>query len=139
MMYGRTPFYDKNRRLMFYRIMNSEPQFPPQVFSVKAMECITALLKTNVQMRLGSGPTGAIEIMESPFFADIDFEALLRREIVPPFKPEVSSPLDTTYVPKSFCKMDPTRDSVSEPMPKGQQLNFPEFSYSGDSSTSSKK
>lgn len=139
MMYGRTPFYDKNRRLMFYRIMNSEPQFPPQVFSVKAMECITALLKTNVQLRLGSGPSGAVEIMESSFFADIDFEALMRREIAPPYRPEVSSILDTTYVPKSFFKMDPTRDSVSEPLPKGQQLNFPEFSYSGDSVESASK
>ena len=124
---------------MFYRIMNSEPQFPPQVFSVKAMECITALLKTNVQLRLGSGPSGAVEIMESSFFADIDFEALMRREIVPPYRPEVSSILDTTYVPKSFFKMDPTRDSVSEPLPKGQQLNFPEFSYSGGDTGASER
>ena len=79
MMYGRTPFFDKNRRLMFYRIMNSEPQFPPEVFSLKAVECITALLRANSAVRLGSGPTGAQEIMEHPFFADIDFAALDRR------------------------------------------------------------
>ena len=28
MMAGRTPFYDKNRKLMFYNIINSEPHFP---------------------------------------------------------------------------------------------------------------
>ena len=68
MMYGRTPFYDKNRRLMFYRIMNSEPQFPEGVFSGKATDVVTALLKANTTVRLGSGPTGAREIMEHPFF-----------------------------------------------------------------------
>jgi hypothetical protein len=132
-MYGRTPFFDKNRRLMFYRIMNSEPQFPPEIFSLKAVECITALLRANSAVRLGSGPTGAQEIMEHPFFADIDFAALDRREIEPPFKPDVKGPMDLTYVPKSFSKMDPARDSATEPMPKGQNLNFPEFSYTGES------
>jgi len=129
MMYGRTPFYDKNRRLMFYRIMNSEPQFPEGVFSGKATDVVTALLKANTAVRLGSGPTGAREIMEHPFFADIDFAALDRREIMPPFKPDVHGPMDTTYVPKSFFKMDPTRDSVTDPLPKGQNLNFEAFSY----------
>lgn len=128
-MYGRTPFYDKNRRLMFYRIMNSEPQFPPQVFSLKATDVIIALLKANVAVRLGSGPTGAEEIKGHAFFADIDFAALDRRELPAPFKPDVHGPMDTTYVPKSFCKMDPARDSVSEPLPKGQNLNFEAFSY----------
>lgn len=132
MINGRTPFYDKNRRLMFYKIMNSELQFPPQTFSLKAVDCITALLKTNAQARLGSGPTGAQEIIEHPFFASIDFAALDRREIPPPFKPDVQGLMDTTYVPKSFFKMDPARDSATEPMPKGQSLNFPEFSYTGE-------
>ena len=129
-MYGRTPFYDKNRRLMFYRIMNSEPQFPPQVFSLKAVDVITALLKANTAIRLGSGTSGAQEIKEHPFFADIDFDALDRRELPPPFKPDVHGPMDTTYVPKSFFKMDPARDSVTDPLPKGQNLNFEAFSYS---------
>ena len=28
------------------------------------------------------------EIISQPWFADIDFEALLRKEIVPPYKPD---------------------------------------------------
>lgn len=39
MMHGRTPFYDKNRKLMFYRIINTEPSFPP-TFSPEACTCI---------------------------------------------------------------------------------------------------
>lgn len=42
MMHGRTPFYDKNRKLMFYRIINTEPSFPP-TFSPEACTCIRGM------------------------------------------------------------------------------------------------
>lgn len=67
MMHGRTPFYDKNRKLMFYRIINTEPSFPP-TFTPEACSCIRALLRVNEQERLGSGPSGGREIMECDFF-----------------------------------------------------------------------
>ena len=40
---------------------------------------------------------GANEIMTSPFFGTIDFDALLRHEIVPPFKPDVQNEQDTKW------------------------------------------
>lgn len=73
MMNGRTPFFDKNRKLMFYRIINTEPSFPP-TFSPASCDCIRGLLRVNEAERLGSGPTGAQEIMKTPFFATIDFK-----------------------------------------------------------------
>jgi hypothetical protein len=48
MMHGRTPFYDKNRKLMFYRIINTTPSFPPQ-FSTDACDCIRSLLSVSEQ------------------------------------------------------------------------------------------
>jgi len=94
MMHGRTPFFDKNRKLMFYRIINTEPSFPP-TFSPAACDCIRGLLRVNENERLGSGPTGAEEIMKTAFFSVLDFNALYRREIAPPFTPEVTNEFDT--------------------------------------------
>src|SRR5688572_23782299 len=105
MMHGRTPFYDKNRKLMFYRIINTEPSFPP-TFSPEACSCIRGLLRVNEQERLGSGDTGAREIMNSEFFSVIDFDALLRRELAPPFTPEVVNEFDTKYVPKAYLQAE---------------------------------
>ena len=99
MMNGKTPFYDKNRKLMFYRIINTEPSFPEN-FSPSACDCIRSLLRVNEQERLGSGISGGAEIMKSAFFSVIDFDKLLKREIKPPFTPEVVNEFDTKYVPK---------------------------------------
>ena len=45
------------------------------------------LLDKNRLTRLGSGPTGYLEVVNHPFFAGIDKDALLRREIEPPLRP----------------------------------------------------
>ena len=52
MIYGKTPFYDKNRKLMFYRIINTPPTFPP-AFSDQAVDIITGLLAVKEEERLG--------------------------------------------------------------------------------------
>ncbi len=134
MMHGRTPFYDKNRKLMFYRIINTEPSFPP-TFSPEACSCIRGLLRVNEQERLGSGESGAREIMNSDFFSVLDFDALFRREIQPPFTPEVVNEFDTKYVPKAYLQAE-AKDSFDEPA-KGKKAekneNFEAFTFAGGS------
>jgi serum/glucocorticoid-regulated kinase 2 len=68
------------------------------------------LLRRDPAKRLGSGPSGAQEIMDHPFFASIDFDLLMKREIEPPFKPVVTSEADTTNVANIFTR-ELARDS----------------------------
>ncbi|KAJ1443006.1 kinase-like domain-containing protein, partial [Ochromonadaceae sp. CCMP2298] len=105
MMQGKTPFFDKNRKLMFYRIINTEPSFP-STFSPPACECIRGLLRVNEAERLGCGAAAAAEIKLCPFFSVIDFDALDRREVRPPFAPDVANEFDTKYVPKSYLQAE---------------------------------
>lgn len=134
MMHGRTPFYDKNRKLMFYRILNTEPSFPP-TFSPDAMQCIRGLLRVDENDRLGSGPGGAQDIMNSAFFSVIDFEKLYNREILPPFTPEVQNEFDTKYVPKAYLQAE-AKDSFDEKKPGNKKKDknpvFEQFTFSGD-------
>jgi hypothetical protein len=132
MMNGSTPFYDKNRKLMFYRIMNREPTFPP-TFSSEAQTCITGLLCKRENERLGYGDAGARNLMQTAFFSVIDFEALMRKELAPPFTPEVKGEEDTAYVPDSLLKTE-AKDSFSEPRKKGEAAQkFEAFTFVGDS------
>jgi hypothetical protein len=140
MMHGRTPFYDKNRKLMFYRIINTEPSFPP-TFSPEACQCIRGLLRSDESTRLGSGPRGAEEIKQTEFFRVLDFEALYRRELKPPFIPEVANELDTKYVPRAYLQAEARDSDDGKPAggpnnknKKKQQddLNFEQFTYTGD-------
>eukprot|EP00600_Ochromonadales_sp_CCMP1393_P003680 CAMPEP_0174994864 /NCGR_PEP_ID=MMETSP0004_2-20121128/23875_1 /TAXON_ID=420556 /ORGANISM="Ochromonas sp., Strain CCMP1393" /LENGTH=713 /DNA_ID=CAMNT_0016249153 /DNA_START=54 /DNA_END=2195 /DNA_ORIENTATION=+ len=132
MMQGRTPFFDKNRKLMFYRIINTEPSFPP-TFSPAACDCIRGLLRVNEMERLGSGPTAAKEIMSTAFFSVIDFDALMKRELPPPFKPDVTGELDTKYVPKSYLQAE-AKDSIDESSKKKKDKNptFDAFTFQGE-------
>ena len=132
MMNGRTPFYDKNRKLMFYRIINTEPVFPPQFFSPEAAQCIRGLLTVQETERLGSSEAGARAIMMTDFFSVINFEALDRREIPPPFTPEVVDIMDTRYVPKAFLQAE-ARDSFEAPKKGEAKINFDAFTFAGES------
>lgn len=53
--------------------------------NVYAMRALQGLLNRDPQARLGSN--GGAEIMRHPFFSVIDWDALYRREIAPPFDP----------------------------------------------------
>ena len=130
MMYGRTPFFDKNRKLMFYRIINTEPSFPG-TFSKQACDCIRGLLRVNENERLGSGDNGALDIQKTDFFATIDFDKLYKKEIPPPFHPDVSNELDTKYVPKAYLQAE-AKDSIAEPPKRGDVgANFEAFTFAG--------
>jgi serine/threonine protein kinase len=133
MMHGRTPFYDKNRKLMFYRIINTEPSFPP-TFSPEACACIRGLLRVNEMERLGSGEGFGKEVMNSDFFKVIDFDALFRRELAPPFQPDVANELDTKYVPKAYLQAE-AKDSFDDTKGKKgkEQQNFEAFTFAGGS------
>jgi len=118
MMAGRTPFYDKNRKLMFYNIINCDPHFPP-TFRDSACRVLRGLLIRDPAERLGGGAAGADAIKSHAFFSDIDFEALLAKQIAAPYHPDVHSAVDTKYVPKSYLEAE-AKDSFVAPNPKNK-------------------
>jgi len=101
MMGFKTPFFDKNRKLMFYNIINNEPQWQPH-FSSTATSVLKGLLVKAPQRRLGSGPDGNGEIKGHPFFGPIDWDKLRARELAPPFRPDVKNILDPKFVPRTY-------------------------------------
>lgn len=129
MLTGRTPFVDRNRRQMFKNIMQAEIIYPSHI-SPTARSLISKLLNRDPARRLGGGPNGGRDIMAHPFFEPIDWDKLLRKEIQPPFVPEVSSVDDITNVPEMFQNMA----AVDSPVNKknGEGHHFEDFSYQED-------
>lgn len=117
-------------QLMFYKIIHTEPTFPKEL-SPEARGCCAGLLTVSEVDRLGSGESGAQDIMDTPFFQPIDFSALLEKTLPPPFVPEVRDEVDTKYVPKAYLKAE-AKDSIAEPS-KGEVPNFEAFTFSGES------
>nr|CAD7579018.1 unnamed protein product [Timema californicum] len=54
-------------------------------------DIIAKLLQKDSSKRLGTQESGKGEVMDQPFFRKIDWNALERRELIPPFKPRVVS------------------------------------------------
>lgn len=50
------------------------------------MDIVLKLLDKSRETRLGSGENDFNDIINHPFFADIDKEALLRRQLEPPLR-----------------------------------------------------
>lgn len=101
MIAGLPPFYDKNRSLMYRKILEGELR-KPKVMSDLAFDLCCAFLKRNPSERLGC--TNEQEILDHPYFADWDWAALERKDITPPWVPAVTSPEDTRNISHEFTR-----------------------------------
>lgn len=60
------------------------------------------------EARFGCVGQGVIDVMAHPFFASVDFEALVRRQLKPPFTPEVEDDEDIS----NFEEPEGTDDGI---------------------------
>ena len=94
----------------------------------QAYDIICKLLQRNPQERLGY--KGSDEIKQHPWFSDIDWDAMYRKEVVPPFRPNVKDEMSTEQIDSEFTNQIPT----VTPTPQNAVLTidakaFADFSY----------
>eukprot|EP01136_Pigoraptor_vietnamica_P031307 Opistho-1_new@91705 len=136
MLTGLPPFYDENTNQMYHKILFGDLTFTDEVSS-KARSLITGLLQRDPKKRLGSGRTDAEDVKKHPFFADIDWDELLKKKIKPPWKPQLDSKLDTSNFDPEFTEMTPKDSMVqSSHLSKTVQDQFKGFTYVDDSELS---
>ncbi|KAK8797217.1 hypothetical protein WA158_004427 [Blastocystis sp. Blastoise] len=127
MMVGLPPFYDKNRKTMFTRILSAKLRFPAYV-SANARNLIARLLQRDPALRLGSGPTDAEEIKAHPFFMSVDWKAIEEKRVTPPWIPQLIGDTDTRNFNQkyTYAEVDegtpPTNPNVDYP-------SFDNFDY----------
>jgi serum/glucocorticoid-regulated kinase 2 len=111
MLSGLPPFYDENTDSMYRKILEDPLLFGPEI-GTEARGILTSLLTRDPSRRLGAN--GAAEIRKHPFFGrHLDFKKLLAKEIQPPFKPSVASPVDVSNFDTVFTTEE-AFDSVVE-------------------------
>eukprot|EP00898_Chlorokybus_atmophyticus_P002927 jgi/Chlat1/3635/Chrsp238S03626 len=128
MLTGKPPFYHKNRQKLQDQIAKQKLKLPSYL-SPAAHNILKSLLNKDPAKRLGSGPTGAAEIMSHPFFKPINWKLLGARKIPSPFKPDIDGDRCTANFDETWTKM-PVADSPSE-APAGftDPLADPFFGY----------
>jgi p70 ribosomal S6 kinase len=127
MLTGGPPFTAENRKKTIDKILKSRLSLPAYL-SAEARDFIKRLLKRHVETRLGSGPADADDIKEHAFFRYMNWDSVYRRELEPPFKPNIQSDDDASLFDTKFTEM-PAVDSPCEG-PGPMSLNpFEGFTY----------
>ncbi|KAM4020942.1 RAC-beta serine/threonine-protein kinase [Anomaloglossus baeobatrachus] len=134
MMCGRLPFYNQDHERLFELILMEEIRFP-RTLSPEAKSLLSGLLKKDPKQRLGGGPTDAQEVKEHRFFAPINWQDVNQRKLTPPFKPQVTSEIDTRYFDDEFTAQSitvtpPDRYDNLDALETDERAHFPQFSYS---------
>ena len=78
---------------------------------LEAADLVQRLLVEDPKQRLGSGPTGADEIKNHPFFQGVDWAAV--REMVPPKCVEVTREAEDEEEETDFLEIAPTQANLS--------------------------
>nr|CAD7572539.1 unnamed protein product [Timema californicum] len=127
MLTGTLPFQGQDRKETMTQILKAKLAMP-QFLTAEAQALLRALFKRNPANRLGAGPDGVNEIKAHSFFATIEWDMLLKKEIHPPFKPAVSRADDAFYFDKEFTSKTP-KDSPGVPPSANAHELFRGFSF----------
>ncbi|KAI1717181.1 protein kinase domain-containing protein [Ditylenchus destructor] len=128
MLTGGPPFTADCRKRTIDKILKGRLSMPPYL-SPEARDLIKRLLKRHTETRLGAGPDDADEIKQHLFFRHLDWGKVYRRELEPPYKPNITSDEDVSLFDTKFTKMTPV-DSPCEPTICSTSVNpFEGFTY----------
>ena len=126
LLYGITPFFNKDKNRMYELIEIGELKFPrtikiddaikPIKVSDEAKNIIIKLLEKNPGSRLGR--TGLNEIKSHPFFGNLNFDMVNNKKLKSPFKPILDNDNLANNFDEEYTSMDikesPVGDWVSD-------------------------
>ena len=101
LLYGEPPFRDSNYALLYQKIRGGCPPLPSQL-SPDAQDLIQQCLAIEEDKR----PTASVA-MQHPFFAEIDWSKIRSKDVSPPMRPAVFSPIDTSNFDIGFTSIAP--------------------------------
>jgi len=108
MLTGLPPFYNQDVQQMYRLILTARLTFPPYM-SETARGLVQLLLEKDPSRRLSNPEL----IKRHPFFEGIDWDALYRKKITPPFIPPVSSAVDISQIDPMFTEEKPSLEMKS--------------------------
>jgi serine/threonine protein kinase len=128
MLIGIPPFSNQNLNRLYRSIRNDPIRFPESV-SPEAQDLLLGLLDRNPLRRLGARRGGERDILAHPFFAGLNREAVLKREVVPEWAPVMQSLTDISNFEEEFTRddgtlFDPEVDELIDPVAQSAFLGF---------------
>ena len=143
---GWSPFYAEDTQQMYKNIAFGKVRFPKDALSLDGRNFVKGLLNRNPKHRLGA-KRDADELKEHVFFADTNWDDMMNKRVVPPFKPKLKNVLDTSNFDPEFTNALENSASLNEraaqlaagampastPLSPGMQANFKGFTFVDES------
>lgn len=131
MLLCQSPFKGEDEDDIFNAIEHDDVRYPISM-PRQTVLVLQALLTKEPSERLGSGERDALEIMEHPFFQDVNFDDVLNMRIQPPYLPEVTSEHDYSNFDQEFTSETPRLTPVDTVLTSEMQEQFRGFSHISD-------
>jgi serine/threonine protein kinase len=119
MLLQQSPFRGEDEDEIYDAILADEPLYPIHM-PRDSVSILQKLLTREPEMRLGSGPTDAQEIMSHAFFRNINWDDVYHKKIPSPFVPQITSATDTSNFDTEFTSVTP----VLTPVQSGKFVHF---------------
>ncbi|XP_058844243.1 protein kinase C delta type-like isoform X5 [Acipenser ruthenus] len=125
MLIGQSPFHGDDEDELFESIRMDTPHYPRWI-TKETKDILEKLFEREPTKRLGI--VGKIKL--HPFFKTINWTALEKREVEPPFKPKVKSPSDCSNFDKEFLSEKPRLSHTDKNLIESMdQTAFSGFSF----------
>lgn len=131
MLLQQSPFNGEDEDDIYDAILADEPLYPTHM-PRDSVAILQKLFVRDPELRLGSGPTDAQEIISHAFFRNINWEDLYYKRVPVPFIPTSQSKADTSNFESEYTSRTPLLTPVQGALTKAMQEEFREFSYTAD-------
>lgn len=101
MMIGQSPFHGDDEEDLFHSITNDTPHYP-RWLPKEAGSILSLLFERQPNDRLGMPTCPAGPIRAVPYFRNIEWEKLEKKQVDPPFKPKIKSDSDISNFDTDF-------------------------------------
>ncbi|KAH7421598.1 hypothetical protein KP509_13G065400 [Ceratopteris richardii] len=108
MMAGCAPFYDNDPMATYQKILSGKLVFPAS-FSRSAKDLIRKLLTAELSKRLGCLKGGVDDIKNHSWFANVNWENIMKRRESPPIRPKTEGPDDTSNF-EDYSNLEPLKE-----------------------------
>ena len=122
MIAGIDPFNDEDPMLIYQKILKGKIKFPSS-FPSNAKSLVKHILTQDLSKRYGNLKNGVNDIKNHRFFNELDWSALLKAKLKPPYIPNTSGKGDC----KNFVECDEEDDDYEVPSIKSSEDPFIEW------------
>ena len=111
MLLQQSPFRGEDEDEIYDAILADEPLYPIHM-PRDSVSILQKLLTREPELRLGSGPGDAQELMSHAFFKGVNWDDIYHKRVPTPFKPSIKNEKDTSNFDSEFTSVTPVLTPV---------------------------